>query len=93
MKPMSLMFRRRSKFVEPFNQIIAERMSFIDRELDDHTYVLTKKCSDHFFPDETDVLARYRPIDINMMSQSGGVHYESGLQSGLTDAEVFRRHS
>ncbi|CAM5999529.1 unnamed protein product [Sphagnum balticum] len=76
MKPMSLMFRQGSRFVEPFNQIIAERISFIDKELEDHTYVLSKKCSDHLYPDAADVSARYTPIGINMMSPIGSdVHY------------------
>lgn len=47
MKPMSLKFQRRSRFVEPFNVIIAERMSFINKQLDDHDSLLSQKCIDH----------------------------------------------
>jgi hypothetical protein len=67
-KPMSLMFRRGSRFVEPFNQIIAERMSFISRELVDHTQLLTKKCGEHLFPETADVNARFVLLTINLMS-------------------------
>jgi hypothetical protein len=35
-KPTALLFQHESQFIEPFNQIIAERLPFITMELSDN---------------------------------------------------------
>ncbi len=74
-KPMGLKFQHGSRFVEPFNVIIAERSSYIKKQLDDHDSLLSKKCSDHLFPDASNVGTHFIPLSLNLMSSTSiGAH-------------------
>jgi hypothetical protein len=66
-KPIGLMFRRESHFVEPFNQIITQRLPFIIKELDDEEYLLPEKCYNHLFPADADTDTEFIPLSLKLM--------------------------
>jgi hypothetical protein len=66
------MFRKGSPLVEPFNRIIAERQSRINRLLD---MQLGQKCTNHFFPEQAIAQAGYTPLTWQAMLGAFGLWF------------------
>jgi hypothetical protein len=64
--PTGLMFQRDSQLIEPFNIIIAERLSFISEYLKTRGFY-SRACYQHFFPEEIDLSAGFNALNIKEM--------------------------
>lgn len=50
-----------------FNHIITERMSFVAAQMSDKEQLFQKACADHLFPEDADVSAIFKPLDVKAM--------------------------